>query len=218
MLVVVGGHSRNIGKTSVAAALIAALPEAEWTAVKITQFGHGICTAAGKRCDCGTAPEHPYSITEETRPSRADTGRFVAAGAKRCYWVRTAQGHLAAALAALQEILASSRNSIVESNSLLEFVRPDLYLFVADLGKTDFKPSARRYLERADALVIVAPERSGPVWNEVEDALRASKRRFRVHPPSYTSEELTEFVRSGLSRSGSRFAPQDDFRTEREIF
>ena len=48
-LVVVGGHSRNIGETSVAAGLIAALPRYNWTAMKITQHGHGICSAAGGR-------------------------------------------------------------------------------------------------------------------------------------------------------------------------
>jgi len=41
-LVVVGGHSRNVGKTSVVAGLIAALQELDWTAVKITQYGHGV--------------------------------------------------------------------------------------------------------------------------------------------------------------------------------
>ena len=42
MLIVVGGHTRNIGKTSVVAGLIQALPQFDWTAMKITQFGHGI--------------------------------------------------------------------------------------------------------------------------------------------------------------------------------
>ena len=41
-LIVVGGHSRSVGKTSVVAGLIAALPEFGWTAVKITQYGDGI--------------------------------------------------------------------------------------------------------------------------------------------------------------------------------
>ena len=56
-IVVVGGHSRNIGKTSVVAGLIAALPELRWTAVKITQYGHGICSANGEACDCATADQ-----------------------------------------------------------------------------------------------------------------------------------------------------------------
>jgi molybdopterin-guanine dinucleotide biosynthesis protein len=46
-IVVVGGHSRSVGKTSVVANLIARLPERHWTACKITQFGHGFCSANG---------------------------------------------------------------------------------------------------------------------------------------------------------------------------
>ncbi len=48
-IVVVGGHSRNVGKTSVVAGLIAALPEFQFAAMKITQYGHGICAADGNR-------------------------------------------------------------------------------------------------------------------------------------------------------------------------
>ena len=40
-LVVIGGHSRSVGKTSVVAGIIAALPDFHWIAVKITQYGHG---------------------------------------------------------------------------------------------------------------------------------------------------------------------------------
>src|ERR1035438_10256322 len=121
MLIVVGGHSRNIGKTSVVAGLIQALPECDWTAMKITQFGHGICSASGKECDCCLASDHPYAIAQERHPSRSDTGRFLAAGARRSYWVRTATGQLANAVPAVHEVRAASRNLIVESNSIVEF-------------------------------------------------------------------------------------------------
>ena len=47
-IVVIGGHTRNIGKTSVVAGLIAALPHFHWTALKITQYGHGVCSANGE--------------------------------------------------------------------------------------------------------------------------------------------------------------------------
>ena len=36
-VVVVGGQSRKVGKTSVVCGLIAALPEMRWTAIKLTQ-------------------------------------------------------------------------------------------------------------------------------------------------------------------------------------
>src|SRR5438132_549717 len=63
-ILVIGGHSRSVGKTSVVAGLITALPERRWTAVKITQFGHGICSVNGESCDCAT-DEHTVAISEE---------------------------------------------------------------------------------------------------------------------------------------------------------
>ncbi len=40
MVVVVGGHSRNVGKTSVICGIIRALPTWNWTAIKITPHEH----------------------------------------------------------------------------------------------------------------------------------------------------------------------------------
>ena len=101
-IVVVGGHSRSVGKTSVAAAIIARLPEMRWTAFKITQFGHGFCTADGEPCDCQT-DEHTVAVSEERdRSSGTDSARYLAAGAVRSFWVRTRIGNLAAAMPRLR--------------------------------------------------------------------------------------------------------------------
>src|ERR1700751_4559596 len=96
-IVVVGGHSRDVGKTSVVAALIARLPEMRWTAFKITQFGHGFCTANGEPCDCQT-DEHTVAVSEErNRSSGTDSARYVAAGAGWCHRGGTALGNAAGA-------------------------------------------------------------------------------------------------------------------------
>src|SRR5205814_10702413 len=110
-LIVVGGHSRNIGKTSVAAGLIAALPQYNWTAMKITQHGHGICSAIGEPCDCAVEYDHPFAISEETAPGQTDSARFLTAGARRSYWLRTAVGQLGNAVAEIRRIVESSENT-----------------------------------------------------------------------------------------------------------
>src|ERR1700712_1471877 len=102
-VVVVGGHTRNIGKTSVVAGLIAAMVNRQWTAVKITQFGHGVCSANGQACGCETA-DHTVAISEErSRTSGTDTARYLAAGAEKAFWVRTRQGQLAEAMPRLRK-------------------------------------------------------------------------------------------------------------------
>src|SRR5438270_3932158 len=141
--IVIGGHSRNLGKTSVVAGLIAALPEYDWTAVKITQFGHGVCSVNGESCDCAT-DEHTWSVSEEKDPaSGKDTARYLAAGAKRSLWVRTKQGRLAEAMPDLRRELGDALNVIIESNSVLRFLRPDIYLTVLDASTADFNDSLR---------------------------------------------------------------------------
>ena len=198
-LVVVGGHTRNIGKTSVAAGLIAQLPHYNWTAIKITQHGHGICSAAGEPCDCAVEYDHPYAISEESTPGGSDSGRYLAAGARRSFWLRTPVGGLGNAIGTIREILDASENTIVESNSLLQFFRPDLYLVVVDFESVDFKESALNYLDRADCLIPVGGGAAEPRWAGVSRRLWESKPRFPAAPPQYVSPELAGFVSGRLS-------------------
>jgi len=161
-VIVVGGHTRSIGKTQLVCDVIAAFPEANWVAGKITQYGHGICAQDGKQCDC--APdEHICAISwEERGDTGTDSARFLAAGASRSFWLRTKQGFLPEGIpllrAALREAAATARNGapgnlILESNTLLQFLTPSLYLMVVDPAKSDFKHSARLQIERASAVV-----------------------------------------------------------------
>jgi len=198
--VVIGGHSRNLGKTSVVAGLIAAMPELHWTAVKITQFGHGVCSVNGENCHCAT-DEHTQAISEErSRAGDSDTSRFLAAGAERSLWVRTKQGWLAEAMPDIRSRLAGAEHVIIESNSVMKFLRPDLYLPVLDFKTADFKDSAREFLDRADA-VIVHSGGNIPAWKQVSTKLLQGKRVFAITPPEYVTPDLIEFVRARLARS-----------------
>jgi len=174
-LIVVGGHTRSIGKTQLVCDVISAFRAANWIAGKITQYGHGVCAQNGENCGC--APdEHVCAINWETQADTGtDSARFLAAGAHRSFWLRTKQGFLAEGLpllrAALQQTIeagaAELRPVIVESNSLLQFLKPSLYLAVVDPGKEDFKDSARVALDRADALVLRGSSHTFP-WSEPE--------------------------------------------------
>src|SRR5919201_3104750 len=166
-MIVIGGHSRNVGKTSGVAGLIAALPERHWTAVKITQYGHGICSVNGESCGCAV-DEHTVAVSEEReRTGESDTSRFLVSGAARSLWVRTKQGFLAEAMPELRKRIAGARDVIIESNSVMRFLRPDLYLTVLDYETADFKASAREYLDRADAVILhaTAPGMEASQWS-----------------------------------------------------
>ncbi len=140
MLVVVGGSGRKVGKTTVVVNLIRALPEARWLALKISGHAHG---SAG------------WKLTrEESAAPDTDTGRFLAAGAAEAWWLRAGRGRLAEAVPELRSLFARAANVIVESNSILDWFEPDLYVFVSGARR---KPGARARMQRADA-VVTAPD------------------------------------------------------------
>jgi hypothetical protein len=202
VLVVVGGHSRNIGKTSVVAGLIRRLRPWKWTAVKITQYGHGACSQAGEACGCETGDrDHPFSISEEYEPGRTDSGRFLAAGAARSFWLRTPIGELARAETTIRKILAQNENVIMESNSVLELVSPDVSLMLLDFSCQDFKPSSTRLLTRADAYIVIDRGFNAPLWDDIARGMWDQKPRFLVTPPAYVTPEVCEFVLARLTQA-----------------
>ena len=204
-MVVVGGNSRAIGKTSVVAGLIRALPHHKWSAIKLTQHDHGISSEEGG--EGNIAPQaHTVSITEETeRTGQTDTSRFLAAGAHRALWIRVRQGMLEAALPALQRAIAADEHIIFESNSILRFCQPNVYLAVLDPAKADFKDSAREFLARADACLVLEPGLAHAAWDGIPlDSLR-DKVLFPVRPECYVTSEISAFVASRLAASEAAF-------------
>lgn len=198
-ILVIGGHSRSVGKTSVAASLIRQLSAYNWTAFKITQFGHAFCSANGEPCDCQTGA-HTFAMSaERDTGTNTDSARFLAAGAQKAFWVRTRTGFLAQAMPSIQKEVALAQNSIFESNSLLQFLRPDLYLAVLDHATADFKPSALRVLDRADALLVRASSQGlDPHWVGVSRRLFEGKPRFLFDPCEPLPGKLLDFIRPRL--------------------
>ncbi len=197
-IVVIGGHSRSVGKTSLVAELISALPQMQWTAAKITQFGHGFCSTSGEPCQCATDC-HDWAITEECdRSGKSDSSRFLVAGAAQSLWVRTRMGKLGLAMPDLLQRIAGARNVILESNSVLRFLQPDLYLTVLNPGTADFKASSREMLTRADAIVLHA-NGNGAGWKDVPLPRNGDRPIFHITPPPYCTPEIVEFVRTRIA-------------------
>jgi hypothetical protein len=208
-ILVIGGHSRGVGKTSVVVGLISALPEFRWTALKISQHPHDLCPASGEHHDCATAdPSFAISV-EKDRAGETDTSRFLVAGAVQSWWVRTQPEQLTEAMPRIRELLAGAENVIIESNSILRFLEPDLYLTILDPQTTDFKASAQTFLDRADAILLHAPDGSTPpAWKQVSLKPVAGRPTFTIHPPQYVTAEVVEFVRHRLrTAANSAFGP-----------
>jgi hypothetical protein len=195
-IVVIGGQSRNIGKTSVVCSLIAAMPERRWTAMKITQCKHD--AANGEACDCELAGRNLAIDEERNVNTGTDSSRYLAAGAVRSFWIRVRAGHFAEAMPRIRAEIASSANIILESNSVLRYLKPDLYATVLDPAFRDFKPSAREHLDQADAILLPALSGQPSAWSGVPaDAIKRI-RSFRIELPEYSSAEFVAFVAQKL--------------------
>jgi hypothetical protein len=194
-VLVVGGHTRNIGKTTLVVDLLRVFPDVVWTAVKITQYGHGVCSLNGEECGC--APnEHTFALEEERDQSgRTDTSRFLAAGAAHALWLRSKQGRLGEALPSLRESLDRTAGPdghvIIESNTLLQFLAPALYLVVLDPAREDFKESVRRHLDRADGFVLRRPLPAPPAGGVL-----ASQQGWAGKVPLRLLEEKPRFLQA----------------------
>jgi len=180
-IVVVGGSGRGVGKTSLICALIAALPEIRWTAVKITHHDHG----------------NPDAIWEERAPGqRSDTGRYLAAGAERALLVSASLPDIPILINELWAKLGPGVSVIIESNRILEYLKPDLCLMVLDCAAgADSKPSFSLAAPHADAIVVLPG--AGPMQGEAW----GSKPIFHLAELGCPSPALLAWVRLALLHS-----------------
>jgi hypothetical protein len=181
-VVVVGGSGKDVGKTALVCALISALREFEWTAVKIT--GHDYDADSGER-EAGVVGS---PIREETRAGKeTDTARYLAAGARRALLVTRAGAEVS--IEEIRNTLGSDRNVIFESNRIVEVVNPNVCL--ALMGGTEWKGSFDRLLRVADAALIVG--------DAEPKGLPEGTRLFELEGPDRLSSELVGWLKERLN-------------------
>lgn len=192
-LIVVGGQCRKVGKTTLIMDIIQATPNVRWTAVKITPHAEARCPVNGRDCDCSDA-EHTFSIREELdRSGRTSTSRYLVAGAQRSLWVQTKDDRVRDALGPLAEALLESKNVIVESDALVKFWRPTVFLMVFDSQMPETKASAREVMPLANAFVFRSPFLTHPDSGDVR-ALGESRPMFLQPIGRPLPAELQAFV------------------------
>jgi hypothetical protein len=175
-ILVVGGSSRNVGKTSLVCGLIAAVPLKRWIAVKITSHAHG----------------HALPIWEETDAGqRTDTARFLAAGARRALLVTVFEGALP--VNEIKAALEPEANVIFESNSIVGYVQPDLCIGVIGGLEADRKLSFEPFLRRADAVVALEDAETSAFH------LPAKTRLFQLADFNILSVEMVDWLGERLN-------------------
>ncbi len=201
MIVVVGAHSRNVGKTSIICSILRGTPEAEWTAVKISANRH-------RKGQEPRLAEEPALSADSVNLSdtASDTARYLAHGARRAFWLRACNDQLAMAAEQVRALSSGSANLIVESNRIVEHLEPDLYLLALDFGVEDFKDSARRLFGRADGYVVSGSRGGRSPWAGVPVEEIDLKPRYSMRPPDYRPRGLLREIRRRLGLRTTREA------------
>jgi hypothetical protein len=183
-VLVIAGSGRGAGKTAVGCALIAAMPELNWMAVKVTPHGHDVADVLWEEADC---------------QSDKDTGRYLAAGAAHAFLISNLADE------ALVDAVAEARNRCSETGSLFietnrvgrqELARSGeraACLAVLSGSEAQWKASLRERIDDADALVL-----TGGLSQEGLRVELREKKVFRFDERQWSSPELLAFVRKRL--------------------
>ncbi len=154
IIVAVSGLSSNTGKTTLVCELLKRLPG--WEAIKLTRGHYRSCGKDPSGCCVSDLlRDEPLirSKREENYEAGKDTGRFWDAGAANVHWVIVGEDQVEDGIKqALSRVTA--HGVVVEGNSFLDYVNADFSIMCARAGANKMKASARRTLERADALYL----------------------------------------------------------------
>ncbi|HZE71515.1 MAG TPA: hypothetical protein VE135_18580 [Pyrinomonadaceae bacterium] len=154
IVVAISGFSSNVGKTTLMCELLRSLPG--WEAIKLTRGHYRSCgrDPAGC-CVSDLLRDEPVirSGREANYQAGKDTGLFWEAGASNVHWVivkddQVEQG-IKAALARVK-----SDGVLIEGNSFLNYVTPELAVMCALSDGGKIKPSARAGLKQSDVLFL----------------------------------------------------------------
>ena len=153
-IVAVSGLSSNTGKTTLACELIRRMPS--WEAIKLTRGHYRSCGRDPDGC-CVSDLLRDEPLIRSGREANyergKDTGRFWDAGAANVHWVIVGEDQVEEGIKrALSRV--RTEGVIVEGNSFLDYIDADFAITCARAGENKLKSSARRTLEKADALYL----------------------------------------------------------------
>jgi molybdopterin-guanine dinucleotide biosynthesis protein A len=157
-MLMVGARCKSDGKTAFTRALIERFgSQHDIVGVKVTTVDsfntnhHPEVTGSRGSDSC----IGPYYVTEEKDAhSNTDTGKMLAAGAKRVLWLLALRSHLEQGVKVLLETLGKETVSICESNRARSVIEPGVFIMIKGSEDKSWKPSAQEVVEYADRVVL----------------------------------------------------------------
>lgn len=154
IITVSGAHS-GAGKTQVAEMLLRKLKD--WSALKITMTHREGACPAHKDCKACDELHSDFSIISRKDIIEAkgkDTLRLKSAGAKKVLWLKAKPEALEGGIKKAISLFKKTKGLVIESNSALKYLKPDLALFVKRKDSI-LKPSAKEILKRIDLVITL---------------------------------------------------------------
>jgi len=132
----IGGAYSGSGKTRIASCLLEILRG--WGAIKYTRTSL-----------YSSITDDPSVLSEQGK----DTRRFLDAGAERVIWVQSPPADLAAILPMALDKLSSLKGILIEGNSAITVLQPDIIIFVCGEDSQRFKDSAYTILRNSHVVI-----------------------------------------------------------------
>ena len=149
-LLAVGATNRNLGKTEFICQLIKEFRHESIIALKIKTFYPGDEQSHGK----GSGFSGDYLVRKENdKNGLDDSKRFLKAGASSVYYIKSRIQDLEKAINEVKSKFPDSQLFIAESNSLLKFYRPGIFIMIQGPNIADYKPSSLEFVDRVDRII-----------------------------------------------------------------
>jgi molybdopterin-guanine dinucleotide biosynthesis protein len=179
LLIGIGGSHSGSGKTTLATRILRHFTHhpdprtstmlKKWGAIKYTR------TAS-----------HPEIITDSEilMEKGKDTWKMLTSGASKVVWVRSPRSRLAEVMPGAVKRLSDLDGVIVEGNSAIEFLKPDIVVLIFGKGKELWKPGTERFALGADIILYDT---------EAELPARVKGKKL-FHRDLSTTQEQKEFL------------------------
>ena len=156
-MVMIGGNSRNAGKTTLACNIIRKLSSTnEVTALKVTSIRPGESDMHGNHSD---EKFSGYSITEEfNRDLLKDTSAMLKAGASRAFYIRAEDTFAEQAIHSFLADYNFNQPLVCESRSLRRVLIPGLFLIMMRNPANGSAKDISEYIGQADKVFTFGNE------------------------------------------------------------
>jgi len=155
-IITVSGTHSGVGKTKMAQMLLKMLKG--WSGLKVTVLHNGLCPT-GKECGICQSKVQKFALISEKNiieEKDTDTQRIKASGAQKVLWLKARPAGLKQGLKKAITKFKGAKGLIIEGNSILRYINPDLAIFVKSKDAfLPFKDSARYAFKKADLIVTL---------------------------------------------------------------